>query len=125
MPRTRMLVPLVVVVGTLAMLGLALPPLFLLVDEIAVPPASALPALPDGARVLGQQLGCGSGGCWQEVTVAAPEGMSGDELAEQVLPEGRTSAFRSIVDLRRVSSGVIDADAESARFFVQYDRWID
>lgn len=123
MVRTRSVVKAVVALVALAAVGLALLPLSLAFDEDAMPPASALPALPDGARVTATDKACGSGGCWLELTVSAPAGMSGAELAAETLPDGETSAFRSVLDLRRVRTGVMDTEAGSARFSVQYDRW--
>ena len=125
MVRARSVVSGVVGLAVAVSVGLALPPLWLVVDESAMPAASALPALPDGARVTAEHKNCASGGCWLELTVDAPAGMSGEELAAEVLPDGETSAFRSVLDLRRVRSWVMDSEAGSARFSVQYDRWPD
>jgi hypothetical protein len=49
----------------------------------------------------------------------------GGAVALAVLPDGTTCAFRSLVDLRRVCTGLMDTDAEWARFYVQYDRWLN
>lgn len=48
-----------------------------------VPPASALP-LPEGAEVLGDSIGCGSGGCTATFTVRPPAGQSPEALAEDM-----------------------------------------
>ena len=122
MLRTRTVVRAVVV---LAAAGLALPPLSLALDESAMPPASSLPALPDGAHVGAEDMGCGSGGCWLELPVDAPAGMSGKELAAAVVPGSEACGFQGVLDLRRVCTGVTDVDAGAARFYVRYDRWID
>jgi hypothetical protein len=122
MLRTRSVVRGVLAIAALAVVALALPPLSLAVDESAVPPASALPALPEGARVTSEEMGCGSGGCWLELTVAAPHGMSDNELKAEVLPDGRECAFRGVLDLRRVCAGVVDVKTKPAQFFVQYER---
>lgn len=90
-----------------------------------MPPASSLPTLPDGARVTGEDMGCGSGGCWLELTVDAPAGMLGEELASQVVGDGTTCAFQGLLDLRRVCSWAMDVEAGSAQFNVQYERWVD
>ncbi|MFD2792775.1 hypothetical protein ACFS27_04345 [Promicromonospora vindobonensis] len=124
MLRTRSVVRAVVALGVAAAVGLALPPLSLALDEGAVPPASSLPALPDGARVTAEEMGCGSGGCWVELTVDAPAGMSGGELAAAVLPGRTECAFRSVLDLRRVCTGAMDVEAGSVQFYVQYERWV-
>jgi hypothetical protein len=111
--------------AAIAAAALALPPLSLAVDESAVPPASSLPALPEGARVTGEDMGCGSGGCWLELTVGAPHGMSGKELVTEVLPDGRSCAFQGTFDLRRVCSWVMETKAESVQVNLQYERWVD
>lgn len=125
MARAQTVVPVAVAVVVLAAIGLTLPPLWLIVDESAMPPASVLPVLPDGAHVVDERMGCGSGGCWRELTVEAPAGMSGEDLAARVLPDGSASTFQGVLDLRRVTSGVMDVEAGSARFAVQYDRLVD
>lgn len=111
--------------AAIAVVALALPPLSLAVDEMAMPPASALPALPEGARVTGEEMGCGSGGCWLELTVDAPRGMSDEELKAEVLPDGEECAFRGVLDLRRVCAGAIDIETNPAQFFVRYERWVN
>jgi hypothetical protein len=125
MLRTRSVVRGVVALAAVAVMALALPPLSLAVDEMATPPASALPALPEGARVTGEEMGCGSGGCWLELTVDAPRGMSDEELKAEVLPDGEECAFRGVLDLRRVCAGVIDIETNPAQFFLQYERWVN
>jgi len=114
----------VVALAVAAALGLSLPLLLLALDESAMPPASSLPALPDGARVTAEDMGCGSGGCWLELTVDAPAGMSGEALAAETLADGEECAFRGVLDLRRVCAGVIGVEVEAARFYVQYERWV-
>ncbi|MFD2028582.1 hypothetical protein [Promicromonospora aerolata] len=123
--RTRTAIRSVVALVAVAAVGVALPPLSLALDESAIPPASSLPPLPDGARVTAEGMGCGSGGCWVELTVDPPAGMSGEELASEVVAGGTVCAFQGVLDLRRVCTGVIGAGAGDARFFVQYDRWVD
>jgi hypothetical protein len=124
MLRTRSVVRGVVALAAIAVVALALPPLSLAVDESAIPPTSALPALPDGARVTGEEMGCGSGGCWLELTVDPPQGMSDKELTAEVLPDGYECAFRGVLDLRRACTGVIDVETKTVQFFVQYERWV-
>lgn len=120
--RTAVLSAALVAAG--AAVALVLPVLWLEVDESAVPPATAVRPLPDGARVTATGKGCGSGGCWLELDVEAPAGMSGDELATAVAPGGAACAVRSVVDLRRVCTGVVDTAAGSATFSVQYQRLV-
>lgn len=105
--------------------GLTVLPLSLALDESAIPPASTLPPLPDGARVTAEGMGCGSGGCWVELTVAPPAGMSGEELAAAVVPGRTECAFQSVLDLRRVCTWAMDVAAGSVQFNLQYDRWVD
>jgi hypothetical protein len=124
MLRTRSVVRGVVALAAIAAVALVLPPLSLAVDESAMPPASSLPALPEGARVTGEDMGCGSGGCWRELTVDAPPGMSGKELAAEILPDGRVCPFQGTFDLRRVCSWVMEADARSVQINLQYERWV-
>ena len=101
---------------------LVAPVLWLGIAEDAMPPPSSLPALPDGARVVAEDKGCGSGGCWLELTVDAPAGMSGEDLASEVVPDARVCAVRSVLDLRRVCTWVMEVEAGSAQFNMQYDR---
>lgn len=112
--------------AVVAVVALALPPLSLAVDESAVPPASSLPALPEGARVTGEDMGCGSGGCWRELTVDAPHGMSGTELAAE-MPAGTVCSLQGVFDLRRVCSWVMETETEagSVQVNLQYERWVD
>jgi hypothetical protein len=125
MLRTRSVVRGVVALAAVAAVALALPPLSLALDESAMPPASALPALPEGARVTGEDMGCASGGCWVELTVDAPRGMSGEELAAEMLPDGTVCPFQSTFDLRRVCSWVMETEADSVQVNLQYERWVD
>lgn len=128
MLRTRTVVKLVLAGLVLVGAVLAAPPLWLALDESAVPPSSAFPDLPDGARVTTVDRGCGSGGCWHELTVQAPDGAAGAEVVAAVLPDGPECVARSLIDLRRVCTGVIEtaktdlAEDDAVRFYVQYDR---
>jgi hypothetical protein len=112
----------VVVLAVVAAAFLAAPVLWQAVDGYAIPPSSSLPTLPDGARVVSEERGCGSGGCWLELTVDAPAGMSGEDLASEVVPDARVCAVRSVLDLRRVCTWVMEVEAGSAQFNMQYDR---
>jgi hypothetical protein len=125
MVRARTVVRGVGALVVVAAVGLALPPLSLAVDEAAMPPASSLPALPDGARVTNEGMGCGSGGCWLELAVEAPTGMSGEELAAKTLPHSEECAFRGVLDLRRVCTWAMNVEAGSVQFNLQYERWVD
>lgn len=122
MLRTGTVVKGVVVLAVAVAAFLAAPALWLEIDEAAMPPSSSFPALPDGARVVAEEKGCGSGGCWLELTVDAPAGMSGEDLASKVLPDGEVCAVRSVLDRRRVCTWVMEVEAGSAQFNMQYDR---
>jgi len=76
------LVVVVIVVLTLLYAGRLLW-LNMMATEGDVPPASALP-LPEGAEILGESTGCGSGGCSTTFTVRPPAGQSPEALAEEM-----------------------------------------
>lgn len=57
--------------------------LSVMATEGDVPPASAVP-LPEGAEIIGESVGCGSGGCSVTFTVQPPDGQSPESLAEQM-----------------------------------------
>lgn len=49
-----------------------------------LPPRSRTPDLPSGATIVAEDTGCGSGGCWREITVAPAAGQSPEDLAEEM-----------------------------------------
>lgn len=49
-----------------------------------LPPESRLPNLPSGATIVTEGKGCGSGGCWREITVAPAAGQSPEALAQEM-----------------------------------------
>lgn len=55
----------------------------MMATEGDVPPASALP-LPEGAEILGESTGCGSGGCSATFTIRPPAGQTPEALAEEM-----------------------------------------
>ncbi|KJL46615.1 hypothetical protein RS84_03254 [Microbacterium hydrocarbonoxydans] len=57
--------------------------LTMMATEGDVPPASSVP-LPEGAEILGDSTGCGSGGCSVTFTVRPPAGQSPEALAEEM-----------------------------------------
>jgi hypothetical protein len=121
----RRLKALLLPISLIALCGavaLSIPVLWLELDEAAIPPRSSVGPLPEGAQASAPDKGCGSGGCWIEVTVTAPAGLSGAELAAEVLPDGPSCAFRSVVDLRRVCTEIESVDADSATFSAMYWR---
>ncbi|WP_456599887.1 hypothetical protein [Blastococcus sp. SYSU DS0616] len=102
-------------------LVLAAPTLRLAFDEGAVPPSSDTPALPTGVTVAREEVACGSGGCWRELTLRGPRGQSAADLAASVgLPQEVCSA-RSLLDRRRVCTG-IHVIGERVLLYVQFDR---
>ena len=111
---------LVALLLEVAVFGLGAPVVLLVIDEAAVPPASAAPDLPAPVTATHRGVKCGSGGCWREWTLRGPEGTSGTELADSLdLADERCSA-RSLLD-RRVVCTWVDGGRE-ARLFVRYDR---
>ncbi len=51
----------------LLVVWLAGPVLWVELDEAGTPP---VPAFPDGVQVVDEGIGCGSGGCWRELTLS-------------------------------------------------------
>lgn len=66
-----------------------------------VPPASSIP-LPEGAEILGDSTGCGSGGCSVTFTVRPPAGQSPEALAEEMGATPQMSVPGTIWDPRTV-----------------------
>ena len=53
-------------------------------DEAGTPP---LPTFPDGVQVVDEGIGCGSGGCWRELTLSWPaHGRGGAAVRRDVGP---------------------------------------
>lgn len=76
--------------------------LFVMEDEGDVPPVSVVP-LPAGAEVLGETVGCGSGGCTLNLTVRPPAGQSADELAAEIRATPQLMVPGNLWDPRTVS----------------------
>jgi hypothetical protein len=53
-------------------------------ESTDVPPRSRTPDLPSGATIVAEDMGCGSGGCWREITVAPAAGQSPEDLAQEM-----------------------------------------
>ncbi|MBN8424664.1 hypothetical protein PTQ19_01035 [Microbacterium esteraromaticum] len=66
-----------------------------------VPPASSVP-LPEGAEILGDSIGCGSGGCSVTFTVRPPSGQSPEALAEEMGATPQMSVSGTFWDPRTV-----------------------
>jgi hypothetical protein len=82
--------------------GLFVGYLFMMAEEGDRPPASRV-TLPSGARVLSEDVSCGSGGCATQLSVQPPAGMTPEELADAI---GATPQLRipgSFFDPRTVS----------------------
>jgi hypothetical protein len=92
-------------------------------DEAAVPAVSDAPPLPEGVTVAHEEVLCGSGGCWRELTLDGPGGRSAGQLSAWlgVEPGQEVCAARNLVDRRRVCSGVIEL-REGAGLYLSFDR---
>ncbi|BEL05531.1 hypothetical protein Q0Z83_037220 [Actinoplanes sichuanensis] len=53
-------------------------------ELLTLPPESRTPDLPPGATIVAEGMGCGSGGCWREITVAPAAGQSPEDLAREM-----------------------------------------
>lgn len=82
--RRAMWTTLIVAVALLALFyGGRVTWLSVMATEGDVPPASSVP-LPEGAEILDDSVGCGSGGCSVTFTVRPPAGQSPQALAEEM-----------------------------------------
>jgi hypothetical protein len=99
---------LLALTGIAVLVGMVLvaPAVSLALDEAAAPPSSAVPPLPSGVAVVRDDLRCGSGGCFHELRLTGPPEESPAELAASVGPPGETCRARSLLDRRRVCTGV-------------------
>ena len=75
--------------------------LSMMATEGDVPPASAVP-LPPGAEILGDSVGCGSGGCSVTFTVRPPAGQSPHALAEEMGATPQLAVPGNFLDPRTV-----------------------
>ena len=88
-------------------------------DDCAVPPASAFPAVPDGTVVNGISMQGGSGGCWLAMSIEAncPE-------AAQVLTEmeeaGESCRTRNVLTLRKTCTGT-EFGKRTGSIYLQYN----
>lgn len=66
-----------------------------------VPSASSIP-LPAGSQVVDVSTDCASGGCWSNIDVRPPEGMSPADLARElgIDPQGKISG--NLLDPRTI-----------------------
>jgi hypothetical protein len=120
MPWKRLL-RLLAVLAVVTVAVLAAPVLWLAVDEGAVPEAADAPALPPGVSVTRDEVLCGSGGCWRELTLRGTDGQRAVDVAASVGPSDETCRARGLLDRRRVCSGVRVVGNE-VRLYLQFDR---
>jgi hypothetical protein len=99
----------------------ATPLLWLTVDETAVPSLDDMPPLPVGVAVAQQEVHCGSGGCWREVTLTGPANQSPPQLAASVGPAREICRARGLLDRREVCRGV-QVSGEKVRLYLQFHR---
>ena len=75
--------------------------LSMMATEGDVPPASAVP-IPEGAEILGDSVGCASGGCSVTLTVRPAYGQSPEDLAEEMGATPQLSVPGTLWDPRTV-----------------------
>jgi hypothetical protein len=120
-PSPRTLVRTIAALGVLAAFVVAGPVLWLEIDEGAVPAASDAPPVPAGVTIADDEVRCGSGGCWRELTLTGLDGRSRAELEESMdLAQERCGA-RNLIDRRRLCIGLDGADDEVV-LYLRFDR---
>lgn len=128
--------PLVTVRAILAVLatlialgGMAIiaPVLFIELDDgYTIPHVSDAPVLPDGVTVIDDQRHCGSGGCWQELTLRGPQHQSHSTLAASLnIPQDAWNCeARSPIDRRQLCTSA-RTGPDGVKIFMHYQRWLD
>ena len=109
-----------VIAAVLTGLVLAAPVLWLQIDEAGVPPLSDA-RLPDGVTVRHEEIRCGSGGCWRELSLDGLPGDSSEERAASIGHPHETCRARSLIDRRRVCS-FVTVVGQRIRLHLRYDR---
>ncbi|MEV8171588.1 hypothetical protein [Microbacterium sp. NPDC077486] len=100
--RRRIRTSLIVAVALLIVFYVArLGWLFMMADEGPTPPLSAVP-LPAGTQVVSESKHCGSGGCSVTFTVRPPDGMTPEQLAEEMGATPQLSVPGDLWDPRTV-----------------------
>jgi hypothetical protein len=97
------------------------PAILLAMEEGQVPPASDVPALPDGVTAAREDVPCGTGGCWRALTLRGPDGQSPAELAASLGFSPEECHARGLLDRRRVCIGV-EVVGETVTLHVRFDR---
>jgi len=100
---------------------LVVPVLRVELDEAGTPP---VPSFPDGVQVVDTGTGCGSGGCWRELTLSWPR-HDRDALRTRVgLGAGQRCAAMSFLDRRVRCVGEVDDETpeETLRVDVSWRR---
>ncbi|WP_341359625.1 hypothetical protein V5H98_18250 [Georgenia sp. M64] len=134
MRRRTIAVISVLSAGLAAAAVLFVPVLWLQLDETAVPPVSDLPALPAGVTIASDEVMCGSGGCWHQLTLSGPENQSAEELVAGVgdalgLPVSTSGQpqeachARGLLDRRRVCTGA-GVMRNEVSVYLLYERFV-
>lgn len=95
----------VVLLGVAALMGVRFAYVVmshLLVDEGPVPSRSFDPEIPVGATLLSSEINCASGGCWRELHIDPPEGLSAQELAQEMGIESKRCTLLPSLDVLSV-----------------------
>ena len=95
-----------------------LPTLWVTLDEMGLPPA---PDVTEGLVVTSDEMGCGSGGCWRELTVRPPAGQSPEDFIAASGLGSWTCGARTWFDRRPVCTEA-RVDDGSVAVHLQYDR---
>lgn len=82
--------------------GLYVGYLFMMADEGDRPPASIV-QLPAGARILSEDVSCGSGGCATQLVVQPPDGVTPEQLANRMGAKPQLRISGNFIDPRTVS----------------------
>jgi hypothetical protein len=102
-------------------LVLVWPVVSLALDEGAVPPLSAAPPLPPGVRIGQDELRCGSGGCYHQLSLWVPRDQRPAQVAASLGAPHETCRRASLLDRRRVCSGAT-VDGRRVLLYLRYDR---
>lgn len=116
--RLFVLLALLVTIAGVALVG---PVVMLELDDgWAIPSSSDAPDLPAGVTIASDERRCGSGGCWRELTLRGAEHQTPEELAATLDMPEEVCRARSLLDRRRVCTGVIAGD--HVRVYLQFER---